>query len=95
MSAYSVENITESFTTPNITKVSGEPTYKTIKDVEKKIITNAASIPSELGGGGHGFLGLVLNPHKYITVTGHVFQPFQNPGALPNFPPNATQHQII
>lgn len=95
MNNTSVEQITESFTTPSILRVSGKPTYKTIKDVEKKIITNAACVPCKLGGGGHCYLGLVLNPNKYITITGYVFQPFQNPGTLPQFSPNATQHQII
>ena len=93
MSTFSVESITESFTTPSIPRVSGEPTRKTIKDVEKKVITNAAHTPCELGGGGYGFLGVVLIVH--ITIAGYVFQPFQNPGAPPILLPNATQHQIL
>lgn len=52
------------------------------------------SIPSELGGGAHGHLGLVLKPDKYQEVTGHDFQTHLNPGALPAFPENLAQPQI-
>lgn len=86
--------MTESFPHPIINKVDDEPSYKTINEVEKKLITNAASIPSELGGGNHGYLGLVLKPSKYHAITGHQFLPHANPGALPVFPPNPTQPQI-
>ena len=46
-----VESVIESFPDLIITRVEGEPTFKTIKEVEKCIITNASSIESELGGG--------------------------------------------
>ena len=52
---------------------------------------NAASIPTELGGGNHGFLGLVVTPQKYTTLTGHIFTPHMNPGTFPTFPQNPTQ----
>lgn len=89
-----VESIIESFPTSSIPSVEGEPTYKSIKEVEKCIITNASSIESELGGGQHGLLGLVISPERYLTITGHEFIPHENPGALPTFPPNPTQPQI-
>ena len=89
-----VESIIESFPTSNIPSVEGEPTYKSIKEVEKYIITNASSIESELGGGQHGLLGLVIPPARCSTVTGHTFVPHANPGALPTFPQNPTQPQI-
>ena len=47
---------------------------------------------STLGGGNHGFLGLILTPEKYQLVTSHAFEPHANPGALPTLPPNTTQH---
>ena len=33
-----------------IAKVEDEPNYYSIKEVEKKLMCNAASIPTELGG---------------------------------------------
>ena len=94
MSRLTVESIIESFPTSNIPSVEGEPDYKTIKEVGKIIITNASSMESELGGGQHGLLGLVVSPTRYNTITGNNFVPHENPGALPEFPQNPTQPQI-
>ena len=90
MGEASVESVIESFPDSIITRVEGEPTFKTIKEVEKCIITNASSIESKLGGGQHGLLGLVISPTRYNTITGHDFILHVNPGALPIFPPNPT-----
>ena len=85
------ESILDQFPHPNIKKTLDEPNYYSIKAVEKKLIRNAASIPTKLGGGNHGFLGLVLTPQKYETITGYVFTPHLNPGTFPIFPQNPTQ----
>ena len=91
---YTVDAITESFPNPSTPKIEGQPTFKTIKEVEKLLDTNAASVQSELGGGTHGYLGLLLRSDKFNAVTGHNFNAHVNPGVLPTFPPNATQYQI-
>ena len=78
----------------SITKITGESTYETIKKVESSPIENASSISSELGEGQHGYLGLILIPNKYLTITGNNFVPHNNPGALPVFPNSATKFQI-
>ena len=46
---------------------------------------NAASIPIELGGGNHGFLGLIVMLQKYTTLTGYIFTPHINPGTFSTF----------
>ena len=91
---YTVDAITESFPNPSTPKIEGQPTFKTIKEVEKLLDTNAALVQSELGGGDHGYLGLTKSSEKHNTVTGHDFNAHANPGALPTFPVNATQRQI-
>jgi len=88
MGEASVELVIESFLDSIITRVEGEPTFKTIKEVEKCIITNTSSIESELGRGQHGLLGLVISPTRYNTITGHDFILHANPGVLPIFLPN-------
>ena len=90
----SADSIIEGFPHSSIEKIKGEPTYYSIKEVERKLIKNASSFPSELGGGNHGYLGLVLKPTKYQLVTGETFTPHPNPGSLPIFPANPTQPQI-
>ena len=89
-----VDTIIEGFPYSSIEKISGEPSYHNIKEVERKLIKNASSFPSELGGGQHGYLGLVLSPEKYQLVTGNTFTPHPNPGSIPTFPEHPTQPQI-
>ena len=52
----------------SIPQISGEPNYYPIKKVEKKIIINTASTQTELGGGNHGYLGLIMTPEKYESM---------------------------
>ena len=47
------------FQHPSLTKISGDPTYKSLANLEKEIEANGKSVPSTLGGGSQGHLGLV------------------------------------
>ena len=87
----SIEAIMDLFPYSIIVKVEDEPNYYLIKEVEKKLMHNAASIPAELGGGNHSFLGLVLTPQKYTTITEQIFTPHINPGTFPQFLQNPIQ----
>ena len=73
------------FPNKEVTKISGEPTYYTLQNLHKQIKSNAASVPSTLGGGQHGHLGLVLDPLKYKTISLVPFQRPVDPGATPPF----------
>ena len=90
----SVDSVIEGFPCSTITKHTGELNYKTIKDVEHKLIKNVSSCPSKLGGGNYGYLGLILIPEKHALVAGNNFIPHPNLGSLPAFPANLTQPQI-
>ena len=39
--------------------------------MKEKLKANAASVQSDLGGGAHGHLGLVLDDATYFALTGH------------------------
>ena len=93
-SIQSVDEIRLAFPHPEIPKVEGEPTYATIKALHDLLKSNAASIPTVLGGGGHGHLGLVMAGVLYAAVTGQVFNRPNNPGAAPAVQAGATQAQI-
>ena len=84
----------ESFPNNLVTKIEGEPTCQILRLIEMELIQNASSILTELGGGNHGYLGLVLSVAKYTELTGHVFTPHPKPGLIPTFPQNPTQPQI-
>ena len=80
-----VEDITNTFPTP-ITKITGEPNYESSKYLKNQLKANAASIPTTLGGGNHGYLGLILSPATYTTITATQFVEPIYPGQHPNVP---------
>ena len=67
------------FDYPTLTKIHGAPTYKSLMVLKKELQANARSVGSNLGGGAHGNLGLVLTPAEYAV---HSDTPYQ----LPAFP---------
>ena len=93
-SIQSVDDIRSVFPEPIVHKIIGEPTCETIKAVHVILKSNVASIPTTLGGGNHGHLGLVLQLALYTVVTGSNFTAPNNPGATPNIPKAATGAQI-
>jgi hypothetical protein len=90
-----VDKITKSLTFRTIPKITGAPTYVSIAAIHAKLKINAASIPTTLGGGQHGHLGLVLSPATYLIVANIAFDcPPANPGIHPHIPPGFTAAQI-
>ena len=55
-----------------LTRIHGQPTYDTLQTLSTEIKANAASVPSTLGGGSYGHLGLVLSPDRYATLANAV-----------------------
>ena len=76
-----------------LTKIHGEPNYKSIRLLFNQVKANAASVPSNLGGGAHGHLGLVLTPAKYALVSAVPFDWPAHPGPYV-LPQNGTAAQI-
>lgn len=85
-----VEAIKEGFPHLVVPRQPGEPTYKTIRTVHRLLKANAASIPSDLGGGAHGLLGLLLTDAVYQTITGVLFTRPVNPGTTATIPARST-----
>ena len=51
-----------------LTPIQGAPTNKTLKRLKQELRANASRVESDLGGGDHGYLGLVLTDIEYTTV---------------------------
>jgi hypothetical protein len=67
-----------------VTKIHDQPTSHNIMILEKVIIATLANIPTSLGGGNHGHVGVVMNPMEYNTMTGGInFVNPVNPGIYP------------
>ena len=91
MVTYSVEQVIEGFSIPVIRKHKGQPSRQSIQDVVEKLQENAASYPSKLGGGQHGYLGLVMDPEVYETKIGTEFTKYENPRIKATIPEGSTQ----
>ena len=89
----SVEDITNTFPTP-ITKITGEPNYESLKHLKDQLKANAASIPTTLGGGNHGNLGVILSPATYTTIAATQFVELIYPGQHPNIPAGSSAVNI-
>lgn len=51
-----------------LTRIHGQPTYETLQTLSTEIKANAASVPSTLGGGLYGHLGLILSDARYTAL---------------------------
>ena len=68
------------YPTPRI--IRGEPTHQDLKRLNTELRANASSIDSDLGGGDHGYLGLVLTAPEYTAVCTTAFTPPTFPAPL-------------
>ena len=75
-----------------LTKIYGPPTYETLTQLTNELKANASSVPSSLGGGAHGHLGLVIPPSQYALLSNIPYvRPRQPP---PFFLPQGTDPQV-
>ena len=92
----SIPNYRETtFEYADLTPIRGEPTYDSLTILLNQLKANARSVRTSLGGGQHGYLGLLMSPAQYATIAPHT--PFiypTHPGQL-NIPayqlPHVTQ----
>jgi hypothetical protein len=76
-----------------LTRVSGPPTFGTLRVLVDELKANASSVPSVLGGGQYGHLGLLLTAAQFETLSTTPFESPINPG--PFAPPDkGTEAQI-
>ena len=76
-------------------KITGIPTYATLTLLRNELQQNAATIPSNRGGGCNGYLGTIMSGPMYETIApGQPFTIPAYPGAQPNFAAAATATQI-
>ena len=52
-----------------LTKIIDTPSYANLKKIRDECAVNAALVTSNLGGGAHGLLGLVLTATEYALVS--------------------------
>lgn len=90
----SIEDFIASFPTP-LPKIDGPPTYESLKQTRDILKINAASVPSNRGGGQNGYLGLVVSAGIYATITNIPFTLPANPGPQPIIPVPAPTAAVV
>ena len=53
------------------TRINSEPTYQSLKRLKTEVRANASSVDTDLGGGDHGYFGLVLSDAEYARISPH------------------------
>ena len=81
----SVEEIISKFTVKHLPKIDGEPTYESINQWMQLLYANAATLPTTLGGGRHGHIGMIMQPALYATLSTVAYNTPTDPGPLPIF----------
>ncbi len=67
-----------------MTKIHGQPTSHDLTNLKKEIISILVNIPTTLGGGNYGHVGVIMDPTDYTTMTGGTaFVNPVNPGIYP------------
>jgi hypothetical protein len=63
--------------------VMGETTFEDLKVIRRLLNTNDMIVPSYVGGGRHGHLGIIMTNEEYFPIASDVFPVPDNPGASP------------
>ena len=92
MTSTNIDYVDTYFENPVLTKIHGEPTYKGLKTLKNELKSNAISVTSDLGGGAHGQLGLVLIPAEYAAISPVPYVCPVHPGPLV-VPAGTAQHE--
>ena len=86
MTSTNINYVETYFEYPTLTRIHGAPTYDTLKTLKDQLKANATSVTSDLGGGNHGHLGLVLDTLEYNNVSPVPYDRPLHPGNLTILP---------
>ena len=75
-----------------LTKIHGEPTFESIKKIKDELKVNTMAVNSEVGGGRHGPIGLVLTHEECVRISNEPYTRPDYSGQL-RIPGGATQHE--
>ena len=81
---YERTNYSKAFVHEVLPRIAGKPTYAHLKILKDLLIENSSTVDegTELGGGNHGHLGLVLDDATYFEATGEHYMRPPFPGLL-------------
>jgi hypothetical protein len=86
--ALMVQEIINGFPNPVLPKIEKEPTSEDIKVTTRLLNENAISVPSMMGGGARGHLGIIMTQVAYAAISATPWVEPLNTGASPIIPPD-------
>ena len=94
MMSTNINYVTTYFEYPTLTKIHGEASYESLKEIKNQQKENSSSVTSDLGGGTNGHLGLIYMAAKYMLVCEVLYVVPVRPGVL-DIQVGTTQHEAI
>jgi hypothetical protein len=82
LTAMTVDEMIRGFPNRVLPIVTAEPTFEDIMHTQKLWNANCISIPSLVGGGHHGCLGLLMTMQEYTTISSTHFDVAFDPGSV-------------
>jgi len=77
-----IDYVATYFKFSKLDKTDGTPTYAKLREIKDQIKANASSVSSELGGGAHSNLVLILTNGEYVNITATLYIHPAYPGLL-------------
>jgi hypothetical protein len=81
------EEIINSFPNPVLPKIDNEPTFDDIQVTTHLRNASAISVPSMVGGGAHGHLGIIMTQVEYAAISASPWVEPYNHNTIPIIPP--------
>jgi hypothetical protein len=88
INALRVEVIINGFPNPVLPKIDNEPTFEDTQITARMLNANTISIPSMVGGGAHGHLGIIMTQVEYAAISASPWVELFYPNAIPIIPPD-------
>ena len=86
------ESVSINFPHPMFPQINTEPTYVDVDNWFLLAVENLASVPSELGGGGHGWVGLAVSDAVYATYSATAWVDPMDPDPNVTYPLGANEN---
>ena len=94
MSDKTEASVVDKFPHPTLPHVSGDPSYKQLAEIKRKLNTNTASVASTFGDVNAGHLRTTLTNAEYKELTKTTFVPPALPGQYPALSKDTTKHEF-
>ena len=86
----SVDDIVSKFPIESLPRIDGEPTYESINEMMQMLYANAVTLPTTMGGGTHGHIGLIMKPALCSTLSEISYEIPLDPGPIPIYAPGSS-----